>query len=127
MLFPYVFALRFIVLSKTIIYLSREKIAQSAHERKVLKDRIGQRKNLLKSEKKKFKGLQKEVDKMAKLMADTDDDDEERGDAVYDVERETESEDESESEESDGQEASGTDDDSIPLETRRNKLQASMT
>ena len=74
---------------------------------------------MLKEEQKKLRALQKEVDKMAKLMADADEDDEEENN-----EEVSESEEESESEESEDDEDSETDDESAPIEQRKNKLQA---
>ena len=46
----------------------REKQAASLKERRLLRDQLKKRQNELKDEKKKYKILQKEVDKMAKLM-----------------------------------------------------------
>lgn len=65
---------------------------------------------MLREEKKKFKRLQKEVDKMAKLMGDVEDDEEEE----EEEEEETDSDEESESEESE-EEDSDTDDEQDPL------------
>ena len=81
---------------------------------------------MLREEKKKFKRLQKEVDKMAKLMGDADDDDEEeeKEEEEEEEEEETDSEEESESEESE-EEESETDDEEAPLPKRKNNLQVS--
>ena len=46
----------------------REKQVASLKERRILRDQLKKRQNELKEEKKKYKILQKEVDKMAKLM-----------------------------------------------------------
>lgn len=80
---------------------------------------------MLKEEKKKYKELQKQVDKMAKLMGDTDDDEEEEEEVEdEEEEEETESEEESESEESE-EEDSESDDEQAPIEKRKNILQVS--
>lgn len=82
-----------------------------------MKDQIKQQQKLLKEEKKKFKRLQKEVDKMAKLMSESEEDEEEE------EEEETESEEESESEESEEDEETETEDEDDSLEGQRNSLQ----
>lgn len=93
-------------------------------ERHALKEQIKQQQKLLGEEKKKFKQLQKEVDKMAKLMAETDEDEEDE-EEEEEEEEETESEEESESEESE-EEESETDDEKAPFEQRKNILQVSL-
>uniref|UniRef100_A0A8D8SUV9 WH2 domain-containing protein n=1 Tax=Cacopsylla melanoneura TaxID=428564 RepID=A0A8D8SUV9_9HEMI len=55
----------------------REKHLRASKERKTLRVDVKQQQGLLKQEKKKYKLLQKEVDKMAKLMKDHDEDEEE--------------------------------------------------
>ena len=92
-------------------------------ERHALKEQIKQQQKLLVEEKKKYKQLQKQVDKMAKLMGDTDDEEEEV-EEEEEEEEETESEEESESEESEEDE-SESDDDQAPIEKRKNNLQVS--
>ncbi|VVC36825.1 WH2 domain [Cinara cedri] len=76
----------------------RDKQTSALKERRTLKQELSKRQTELKTEKKKYKMLQKEVDKMAKLMRDTDDEDEEDDDE--DEQDEDESEEESESSES---------------------------
>lgn len=95
-------------------------------ERHALKEQIKQQQKLLIEEKKKYKQLQKQVDKMARLMGDTDDDEEEEEEVEdeEEEEEETESEEESESEESE-EEESDSDDDQAPIEKRKNNLQVS--
>ncbi|XP_066590110.1 calponin homology domain-containing protein DDB_G0272472-like isoform X2 [Prorops nasuta] len=94
---------REVKLLTTKIKTFKDKSGNAKKERHALKEQIKQQNKLLREEKKKFKQLQKEVDKMAKLMGeaeeDTADEDEE------DEEEETESEDESESEESEEEES----------------------
>ncbi|XP_003702226.1 uncharacterized protein LOC100883992 isoform X2 [Megachile rotundata] len=111
---------REIKLLTTKIKTSKDKAVNARKERHALKDQIKQQQKLLKEEKKKFKHLQKEVDKMAKLMsegeADTEDEEEEE-------EEETESEEESESEESEEDEETETEDEDDSLEGQRNSLQ----
>lgn len=57
----------------------RDKQTSALKERRMLKQELTKKQRELKAEKKKYKMLQKEVDKMAKLMRDTDEeeDDEE--------------------------------------------------
>lgn len=93
-------------------------------ERHALKEQIKQQQKLFIEEKKKYKQLQKQVDKMAKLMGDTDDDEEEEVEEEEEEEEETESEEESESEESE-EEESESDDDQAPIEKRKSNLQVS--
>ncbi|KAG7206878.1 hypothetical protein KM043_000778 [Ampulex compressa] len=100
----------------------KDKAANSRKERHALKEQIKQQQKLLKEEKKKFKHLQKEVDKMAKLMSEADEEEEAEEDEE-DEEEETESEEESESEESEEEEESDMDDENLPLEQRKNILQ----
>lgn len=52
----------------------RDKQTSALKERKTLKQMLAKKQAELKAEKKKYKILQKEVDKMAKLMRDTDED-----------------------------------------------------
>lgn len=54
----------------------RDKQTSAVKERKTLKQDLAKKQKELKEEKKKYKILQKEVDKMAKLMRDTEDEDE---------------------------------------------------
>lgn len=54
----------------------RDKQMSAVKERKILKQALTKKQTELKAEKKKYKMLQKEVDKMAKLMRDTEDDEE---------------------------------------------------
>lgn len=95
-------------------------------ERHALKEQIKQQQKLLREEKKKFKYLQKEVDKMAKLIAETDEEEEEEEDEEEEEEEETESEEESESEESE-EEESESDDEKAPLEQRKDIFQVSLS
>ncbi|XP_076620393.1 uncharacterized protein LOC143341385 isoform X2 [Colletes latitarsis] len=110
---------REIKLLTTKIRNCKDKAGNARKERHALKDQIKQQQKLLKEEKKKFKHLQKEVDKMAKLMSENDDDEK---DEEEEDEEETESED-SESEESEEDEESETEDEDNSLEGQRNSLQ----
>lgn len=103
-------------------HLNRDKAVNARKERHALKEQIKQQQKLLREEKKKYKQLQKQVDKMAKLMGDTDDDEEEEVEEEEEEEEETETEEESESEESEEDE-SESDDDQAPIEKRKNILQ----
>ncbi|XP_043483768.1 DNA ligase 1-like isoform X2 [Leptopilina heterotoma] len=116
-------------LLQTKIKSFKDKSDNARKERHALREQIKQQNKLLKEEKIKFKRLQKEVDKMAKLMGDTDDDDDDDGDGDDEKEHEEEeeeesnSEDESESEESEEEEAK-SDDAHTPLAKQKNNLQA---
>lgn len=55
----------------------RDKQTAALKERRTLKQELAKKQSEIKAEKKKYKVLQKEVDKMAKLMRDADDDEEE--------------------------------------------------
>ncbi|XP_058789597.1 trichohyalin-like isoform X2 [Phymastichus coffea] len=116
--------LREIKLMKIKVKNFKDKTINSKKERQVLKVQIKQQQNLLKEENKKFKGLQKEVDKMAKLMAgdNEENDEEEDEEDEEEEEEETESEEESESEESEEDDFK-TDDENAPIEKRKEKLQ----
>ncbi|KAK2581928.1 hypothetical protein KPH14_002381 [Odynerus spinipes] len=96
-----------------------DKAVNARKERHALREQIKQQQKLLKEEKKKFKHLQKEVDKMAKLMADTDGEEEEE----EEEEEETESEEESESEESEEEDESESDEEGQPIERQKDILQ----
>ncbi|CAL7936779.1 unnamed protein product [Xylocopa violacea] len=109
---------REIKLLTTKIRNFKDKAVNARKERHALKDQIKQQQKLLKEEKKKFKHLQKEVDKMAKLMSEAEDDEK---DEDEEEEEETESE-ESESEESEEDETE-TEDEDQSLEDQRNTLQ----
>ncbi|XP_011645334.1 DNA ligase 1-like [Pogonomyrmex barbatus] len=103
----------------------KDKAVNARKERHALKEQIKQQQKLLFEEKKKYKQLQKQVDKMAKLMSDANDDDEEEEeveDEEEEEEEETESEEESESEESE-EEESEPDDEQAPIEKRKDILQ----
>lgn len=54
----------------------RDKQTSAVKERRTLKQALNKKQTELKAEKKKYKMLQKEVDKMAKLMRDTDEEEE---------------------------------------------------
>ncbi|XP_029043610.1 trichohyalin-like isoform X3 [Osmia bicornis bicornis] len=108
---------REIKLLTTKIKTSQDKAGNARKERHALKDQIKQQQKLLKEEKKKFKRLQKEVDKMAKLVSESEEDEEEEDD------EETESEEESESEESEEDEETETEDEDDSFEGQRNSLQ----
>lgn len=54
----------------------RDKQISALKDRRMYKQELAKKQKELKSEKKKYKILQKEVDKMAKLMRDTDEEDE---------------------------------------------------
>ncbi|XP_006622410.1 glutamic acid-rich protein-like isoform X1 [Apis dorsata] len=109
---------REIKLLTTKIRNFKDKAINARKERHALKDQIKQQQKLLKEEKKKFKQLQKEVDKMAKLMSESEDDEK---DDEEEEEEETDSE-ESESEESEDEETE-TEDEDQSLEGQRNTLQ----
>ncbi|XP_043685165.1 DNA ligase 1-like isoform X1 [Vespula pensylvanica] len=98
-----------------------DKAVNARKERHALKEQIKQQQKLLKEEKRKFKHLQKEVDKMAKLMADTEGDDDEE-EEEEEEEEETESE-ESESEESEEEEESDIDEVGHTTEQEKDILQ----
>ncbi|XP_011503571.1 PREDICTED: FK506-binding protein 5 isoform X1 [Ceratosolen solmsi marchali] len=110
---------------KTKIKNFRDKTMNSKKDRQTLKEQIKQQLKLLKEEKKKYKYLQREVDKMAKLMGETEDDDDnyDNNEKNEEEDEKTESEEESESEDSEEDEYSDTDDEEIPLDKRKNKLQ----
>ncbi|KOX73608.1 hypothetical protein WN51_13685 [Melipona quadrifasciata] len=97
------------------------KASEKRKERHALKDQIKQQQKLLKEEKKKYKQLQKEVDKMAKLMSESEDDDKDEEEEEEEEDEETESE-ESESEESEDEETE-TEDEDQSMEGQRNILQ----
>ncbi|XP_050442602.1 DNA ligase 1 isoform X1 [Adelges cooleyi] len=79
-----------------------DKQTSALKERKMLKQELAKRQRELKAEKKKYKVLQKEVDKMAKLMRETGEEDEDEDEeAEEQEEEESEEETETESEESD--------------------------
>ncbi|XP_012175557.1 glutamic acid-rich protein isoform X2 [Bombus terrestris] len=107
---------REIKLLTTKIKNFRDKAVNARKERHALKDQIKQQQKLLKEERKKYRHLQKEVDKMAKLMSESEDEDTEEAE-----EEETESE-ESESEESEDEETE-TEDEDQSVEDQRNTLQ----
>lgn len=83
----------------------KEKEMATRKERRALRDQLKKEQKALREEKHKYKLLQKEVDKMAKLMKEDDDDDEDEEED--DDEEEEESETESESEESEEEESDG--------------------
>ncbi|XP_060818330.1 glutamic acid-rich protein-like isoform X2 [Bombus pascuorum] len=111
---------REIKLLTTKIKNFRDKAVNARKERHALKDQIKQQQKLLKDERKKYRHLQEEVDKMAKLMSESEDDDKVE-DEGEEEEEETESE-ESESEESEDEETE-TEDEDQSLEGQRNTLQ----
>ncbi|XP_046386604.1 titin-like isoform X2 [Ischnura elegans] len=88
----------------------REKEGSAKKERRALKEQHGRLTKTLNTEKSKYRKLQKEVDKMAKLMKEGDDDEEEEEEA--EEEEEESSEEESSEEESSEEE----DDTTIPPE-----------
>lgn len=94
-------------------------------ERKVLKDIMKKSQQAIKEEKKKYRALQKEVNKMASLMKDIDEDEEEEEekeeDEVEEEETESESESESESETSE-EESSESEDEESPFDKRKENL-----
>lgn len=55
----------------------RDKQTSALKERKTLKQMLAKKQSEIKAEKKKYKVLQKEVDKMAKLMRDTEEEEDE--------------------------------------------------
>ncbi|XKL64636.1 hypothetical protein PGB90_004722 [Kerria lacca] len=88
----------------------REKQSASLKERRILREQLKKKQKELKEEKRKYKILQKEVDKMAKLMKEAeedeydDDDDDDENHKEEENEEEEESDSESESEESEEEE-----------------------
>ncbi|XP_046682621.1 trichohyalin isoform X23 [Homalodisca vitripennis] len=80
----------------------KEKQAIALKERHNLREQLRKQQKQLRQEKKKYKALQKEVDKMAKLMKDDEEEgeEEEEEEKPEDEEEEEETESESESEES---------------------------
>ncbi|KAK6620621.1 hypothetical protein RUM43_010913 [Polyplax serrata] len=103
-------------------FKSKKEVAKK--ERKTLKDQMNKLQKGIKEEKKNYKVLQKEVDKMSKLMNEGDDDEEEEEeDEDEDVEEEESSEDEEETEESESEESEGSLPESAPPEKRKVNLQ----
>ncbi|KAM0725099.1 Actobindin-B/C [Formica fusca] len=98
----------------------KDKAVNARKERHALKEQIKQQQKLLKEERNKYKDLQKQVDNMAKLMGEIDEEEEEEEDE--DEEDTEESEEESESEESE-EEESESDDEEAPIDKRKNNLQ----
>lgn len=98
----------------------KDKAVNARKERHALKEQIKQQQKLLKEERNKYKNLQKQVDNMAKLMGEIDEEEEEEEDE--DEEDTEESEEESESEESE-EEESESDDEEAPIDKRKNNLQ----
>lgn len=70
----------------------RDKQTAAMKERKTLKQDLAKKQKELRAEKKKYKILQKEVDKMAKLMRDTEDEDEDEDDEDEEKQKAEESE-----------------------------------
>lgn len=66
----------------------RDKQTSALKERKTLKQTLAKKQSELKAEKKKYKVLQKEVDKMAKLMRETDEDEDEEDEQAEEEESE---------------------------------------
>ncbi|XP_055691892.1 glutamic acid-rich protein isoform X2 [Lutzomyia longipalpis] len=99
----------------------KEKVARK--ERMGLKDAMKKTQVTLKEELKKYRSLQKEVDKMAKLMKDVDvDEDEEKDEEDAEEEEESEEEDESEeSEESETEEESESESENEDAEDEKKK------
>ncbi|XP_059609035.1 titin isoform X2 [Phlebotomus argentipes] len=102
----------------------KDKEKVSKKEREGLKDTMKKSQAALKEEKKKYRSLQKEVDKMAKLMKDVDVDEDEEKDEDEDVEEEEteESEEESESEESGSDEESESESEPEDAEDEKKKV-----
>ncbi|CAG9821386.1 unnamed protein product [Phaedon cochleariae] len=98
-------------------------------ERMALRDIIKKHQAAIKEEKKKFKQLKKEVDKMANLMKDADEESEEEEEEEKEVEEEeseeeeesTEEESESETDESDSEKSQSEDEDA-PIEKKKTNL-----
>uniref|UniRef100_A0A1B6CSA5 WH2 domain-containing protein n=1 Tax=Clastoptera arizonana TaxID=38151 RepID=A0A1B6CSA5_9HEMI len=101
-----------------------EKLASAKKERINLKQMLKKQQNTLKDEKKKYKILQKEVDKMAKLMKDVDEEDEEEEEEEDEEEEESETESDSDSDESGSEEESDEDrpDDDADIEEKKEYL-----
>lgn len=78
----------------------------------------------MKAEKKRYRDLQKEVNKMAALMKDDEEDEDDEEKEESEVEEETESEEsESESESSEEEESSESEDEDSPIDEQKNSLQ----
>ncbi|KAI5696500.1 hypothetical protein M8J75_013733 [Diaphorina citri] len=103
----------------------RDKHQRARTERKSLRGDVKQQQRLLKEEKKKYKVLQKEVDKMAKLMKDNEgdeDEEEDEEDPKEDEDEETESESESESEDSSDEVSEADLPESAPFDQKKLQL-----
>ncbi|KAL1454368.1 hypothetical protein WDU94_010637, partial [Cyamophila willieti] len=102
----------------------RDKHLRASKERKTLRVDVKQQQGLLKQEKKKYKLLQKEVDKMAKLMKDHDEDEEEEEEEEEEKEEEEVTETESESESDDSSDDASEPDlpETAPFEEKRVQL-----
>ncbi|CAG2060442.1 unnamed protein product [Timema podura] len=99
----------------------KEKETMARKERHVLREQLKKQQQALRDEKKNYKKLQKEVDKMAKLMKDDDENDSESEEEGESEEDETESE--SESEESEQEESEGE----LPPDTPSDKKKQNLT
>ncbi|KAK3919034.1 Dynein heavy chain-like protein [Frankliniella fusca] len=102
----------------------KDKEASARRERVALREQLKLQQKALREERAKYKSLQKEVDKMAKLMKEDDDEDGEEEEEEEEEEDEEESE-ESESEESEADEGSGDElPADAPVDDKRNNLNA---
>nr|CAD7438639.1 unnamed protein product [Timema bartmani] len=99
----------------------KEKETMARKERHVLREQLKKQQQALRDEKKNYKKLQKEVDKMAKLMKDDDENDSESDEEGESEEDETESD--SESEESEQEESEGE----LPPDTPSDKKKQNLT
>lgn len=100
----------------------KDKEASARRERVALREQLKLQQKALREERAKYKSLQKEVDKMAKLMKEEDDEEGEDEEEEDDEEEEEESE-ESESEESEADEGSGDElPADAPVDDKRNNL-----
>nr|CAD7406500.1 unnamed protein product [Timema poppensis] len=98
----------------------KEKETMARKERHALREQLKKQQQALRDEKKNYKKLQKEVDKMAKLMKDDDENDSESEEEGESEEDETESE--SESEESEQEESEGELPPDTPLDKKKQNL-----
>ncbi|XP_049839338.1 serine/arginine repetitive matrix protein 1 [Schistocerca gregaria] len=98
----------------------KDKEAAARNERKALREQLRREQKALRQERHKYRLLQKEVDKMAKLMKEEEDDEEDEDEE--EEESETESESESESEQSEEEQSDGDLAPDAPPEKRKQNL-----
>lgn len=101
----------------------KDKEASARRERTALREQLKLQQKALREERAKYKSLQKEVDKMAKLLKEDDDEGEEEDEEEEDEEEEEEESEESETEEEEDAEGSGDElPADAPVDDKRNNL-----